>query len=62
MTRKQQPETRKVKKLAVKRTTVKDLDFQSKRGNAVRGGGSSSGGGFGSTDMLSTNFAGTIVA
>ena len=39
MTRKQQPEPKKVKKLAVKRTTVKDLDVQSKRGDAVRGGG-----------------------
>ena len=59
MTRKQQPETRKVKKLAVKRTTVKDLDFQSKRGNAVRGGGSSSGGGFGSRIDRSGSGGGT---
>lgn len=41
MTRKQQPEPKKVKKLAVKRTTVKDLEVQSKRGDAVRGGRSS---------------------
>ena len=45
MTRK--PEPKKVKKLAVKRTTVKDLDVHSKRGDAVRGGRSSTGGGTG---------------
>ena len=37
MTKKAEP--KKVKKLAVKRTTVKDLDVQPKRGDGVRGGG-----------------------
>ncbi len=36
MTKKAEP--KKVKKLAVKRTTVKDLDVQPKRGDGVRGG------------------------
>ena len=37
MTKKAEP--KKVKKLAVKRTTVKDLDIQPKCGDSVRGGG-----------------------
>lgn len=37
MTKKAEP--KKVKKLIVKRATVKDLDVQPKRGDGVRGGG-----------------------
>ena len=42
MSKKEQPGPKKVKMLSVKRTTVKDLAVQSKRGDAVRGGASGS--------------------